>query len=346
MKAVVFKEIGKVAVEEVPKPDLNTPADAIVKVTAAAICRTDIKILHGWAYGDYKHKPGLIFGHEGVGVVEEVGEEVKKFRPGDRVIISNNVQCGSCFYCLQGRYALCENGGWVLAHTENGTHAEYVRIPYADMGLHKIPEGLSDEDVMGVMDILSTGMFAVENAETKPGDIVAVIGAGGVGQCVIMLAKLFGASLVIAVDTVDHRLELAKKMGADVVINPKTEDPVGKIMAISDGRGADCAIEVVGVKETLEYALKSVRPCGHVSIIGIFAEPQTVPIDIIQLKSLTIRSGYVDTNRIPKILRLVQHGKINTRAIFTHTFPLVEAPKAYEIFDKGLDNVVKVILKP
>jgi len=208
MKAVVFKEIGKIAVEEIPKPTLKMPTDAIVKVTAAALCRTDIKILHGWEYGKYKHKPGLVFGHEGVGVVDEVGNEVKKFKPGDRVIISNNVQCGTCYYCLQGRYAFCENGGWVLAHTEDGTHAEYVRMPYADMGLYKIPQEMPDEDVMGVMDILSTGWFGVENAEVKPGDVVAVFGAGGVGQCVITLSKLFGASLVVAVDIADHRLEL------------------------------------------------------------------------------------------------------------------------------------------
>ncbi|MFQ5762806.1 MAG: zinc-binding dehydrogenase, partial [Candidatus Bathyarchaeia archaeon] len=225
-------------------------------------------------------------------------------------------------------------------------HAQFLRVPFADMGLHKIPEGLEDEDVLAVSDILSTATYAAELAEVSPGDHVAIFGVGPVGLCTTAMCKTFGAGKIFAVDIAENRLSVAKELGADILINPKVKPPVPAIKKETDGRGVDAAVEAVGSKETLQYALEAVRGCGRVAIIGIFSEPQTVPVDLIQLKSLTVRSGYVDTNRIPKLIRLVQQRKINTRKLFTHTFPLSDALKAYELFDKGLDGVIKVAIKP
>jgi alcohol dehydrogenase len=205
------------------------PTDAIVRVTSTSICRSDLKILHGKYRGPgYPHKPGLILGHEGVGIVEKVGSMVKKVKPGDRVVIANNSQCGTCFYCLKGVYSSCENAGYLFGNIINGTQAEFVRVPYADMGLYPFPEWLQDESVLCVSDIASTAFFGVEKGGVRPGDVVAVFGAGPIGQSIIAITKLFGAGLIIAVDLMDSRLEVAKKSGADITINSQKEARIAR----------------------------------------------------------------------------------------------------------------------
>lgn len=343
MKAVVFHAPEDIRVEEVDKPQIVKPTDAIVKVTTSTICGTDLHILHG----EYPVKPGLIIGHEFVGVVEQVGAQVTKFKPGDRVAVSCITQCGTCFYCKEGTYAHCVDGGWLFGNVLDGAQAEYVRVPYADMGMHLIPDELEDEDVLFVGDILSTAYFGVENARIKPGDVVAIVGAGPVGLCAIASAKLFGPSRIIAVGRRNFgRLEAARELGADDVVLSANEDPVQKIKELTDGRGADVVIECVGGTSSYETAMSLVRPGGRVSLVGVFSKPVELPLEKLWDKNITLSWGLVNANRIPELIQLIKGKKINLRSLITHTFPLEDALKAYEVFDKKIDNALKVVLKP
>ncbi|MFQ5998658.1 MAG: zinc-binding dehydrogenase [Candidatus Bathyarchaeia archaeon] len=346
-KAVTLKSRDHVEVEETSRPTIQEPSDAIVRVTSSSICRTDLKILHG----DYQgkgapKKTGIILGHEGVGIIEEVGSRVKKVKRGSRVVIFNNTQCGVCFYCLRGIYSSCSNGGFLLGNAISGTQTEFVRVPHAEMGLYEFPDSLEDEDVLHASCISSTAFFAVENADLKLGDTVAVFGVGPVGQCVISLAKLFGAGTTIAVDTKSSRLELARKLGADVTINPESEDCIEGLRELTDGHGVDVSIEAAGLRATYTYALNSTRPGGCVSLLGQFRESQELPIHEILGKNLRLHWGFCNTNKVPELLRFVQNGKLNLRQLFTHAFPLIEAVRGYEVFENMLDNCMKVVLKP
>lgn len=345
MRAVVFEGVNKLQVKDTPKPVIQESNDAIVRITSASICRSDLKILHG-KYLIARAKPGLILGHEGVGVVEKIGPQVKTVKIGDRVVVSNNTQCGTCFYCIRGIYSSCEKGGWLLGNVIDGTQAEFVRVPYADMSLLKVPEDFDDIDALPISDIASTAFFGVERGGVKPGDVVAVFGLGPIGQSVTAITRIFGSSLIIAVDLSDSRLEVAKTSGADVTINPQKEDPVKKIKELTDGRGADVAIEAAGAKTTYEYALNAVRPGGSISILGVFPEAQNLPLQEIMNRNLRIQFGFCDVNRMPELFRLIRSGRLDLRHLFTHTFSLEEALHAYEIFDNMLDNAIKVILKP
>lgn len=343
MQALVFHAPGDIRVEEVPKPALEKVDDAIVKVTTSTICGTD---LHIWK-GEYPVKPGLIIGHEFVGMVEEVGSQVSRFKPGDRVAVSCITQCGKCFYCTQGVYSQCIDGGWRFGNNLNGAQAEYVRVPYADMSMHLIPDELEDEDVLFVGDILSTAYFGAENANIKPGDVVVVVGAGPVGQCAIVSAKLFGPGYIIAVGRKEKsRVEMAKQFGADEVILSSEEDPIAKIKKITGGLGADVSIECVGNTPTFNIALDAVRPGGNISLIGVFSNPVTLALEKLWIMNQKISYGLVNANRIPQLIQLIKSGKINLRPLITHTFPLSEAVHAYEVFGKKIDNALKVVLKP
>jgi alcohol dehydrogenase len=345
MKAVVYHGPNDIRLEDVPVPKIIEPDDAIVRVTTSTICGTDIHIQHG---GIPAVKPGTIIGHEFCGEVVEVGPNVQDAKVGDRVAVSCITQCGQCFYCTRSEYAHCVTGSWIFGHLIDGCQAEYVRVPHANMGLHKIPEGLTDEDVLFVGDILSTGYFGAERGRIKPGDTVAVMGSGPVGMCAMATARLWGPAQIIAVDTNEHRLEVAVKQGiADVAVNPAKEDAVKRIRELTDdGRGADVTIEAVGVKGTYELALEAVRAGGNVSIIGVFEDPQELPMNNLWIKNITISMGLVNADHIPELMKLIKAGKLDMRFLITHRAPLNDIIKGYDVFGNKKDNVLKWIVTP
>ena len=345
MKAVVYHSPGIIKLEDVPVPEINKPDDAILRVTTSTICGTDIHIQHG---GIPAVKQGTIIGHEFCGEIIEVGPAVLDFRVGNRVAISCITQCGRCFYCVRGEYAHCLTGSWIFGHLINGCQAEYVRVPHANTGLHKIPEDLTDDDVIFVGDILSTGYFAVERGRIQPGDSVAIIGSGPVGMCAMIAARLWGPAQIIAVDSSDYRLGIALKQGiADITLNPTHVDFKEKIRELSeDGRGIDVTIEAVGIKETYEMALQAVRPGGNVSIVGVFEEPQELPLNNLWIKNINISMGLVNANHIPELIKLIRTGKIDTKFLITHRAPLNDIIRGYDIFGNKKDNVLKWIVTP
>src|SRR5579859_3217284 len=268
MHALVYHGPGQKAWEEVPKPTLLDDTDAIVRVDVTTICGSDLHILKGDVA---EVTDGRILGHEAVGTVEEVGSSVKNLRVGDRVLVSCITACGACQFCRQGRYGQCTGGGgWILGHLIDGTQAEYVRVPFADTSTYPVPEGVSDEDILMMSDILPTGYeVGVLNGHVQPGDVVAVVGAGPIGLSAMMGARLFSPSHIVAIDLADSRLEAAKQFGADVTVNNGREDPLEVIKGLTGGLGADVAIEAVGVPATFELATALSRPCGHIANIGV-----------------------------------------------------------------------------
>ncbi|HPQ10515.1 MAG TPA: alcohol dehydrogenase, partial [Bacillota bacterium] len=320
MKAFVYHGPEKMSLDIVPKPKIQKPTDAIVKVTTSTICGTDKHIRHG---GLPEVEPGRIIGHEFCGIVEEVGPAVTRFKPGDRVAVSCVTQCMECYYCRRGMYSQCVDGSWIFGYMIDGCQADYVRVPYADSGMHLIPEELEDEDVLFVGDILSTGYFGAENGKIQPGDTVAVFGSGPVGMCAMATARLFGPATIVAVDIDDSRLEFAKKNGwADVGLNPNKVDVPQALRDMPEGRGADVTIEANGFEPTFKGAINSIRPGGTVSIIGVFEKPQIVEMNKLWIKNITIAMGLVNANRIPELINLIKAGKIDMRPLITHTLPL------------------------
>lgn len=345
MKAVVFEKIGVVKVVDVPKPVRETQEDALIRITHTSICGTDLHILDGAIPVD----PHTVIGHEAVGVVEEVGSNVNRVKVGDRVAISCGVQCGECINCRNGLPALCERGGIMGSGPRMGNfpgaQAEYLRVPFADAMLEPIPPELSEEQALFVGDILSTGYMASENGGIRPGNVVAIFGAGPVGLCSLACARLFGPSQVISVDVLDYRLDFAKRLGADIVVNASSKSPVDEIMNATDGRGADVVIEAVGSAKTLSNCIESVRGGGHISIVGVFP-PGNVEISLkkMLLQNLQIRVGLVNVVNMPRLLALLKHGKLDMSSLISHRMPLCQAEEAYRIFGAKLDNVQKVVL--
>ena len=343
MKAFVYHGPEKMSLDIVPKPKIQKPTDAIVKVTTSTICGTDKHIRHG---GLPEVEPGRIIGHEFCGIVEEVGPAVTRLKPGDRVAVSCVTQCMECYYCRRGMYSQCVDGSWIFGYMIDGCQADYVRVPYADSGMHLIPEELEDEDVLFVGDILSTGYFGAENGKIQPGDTVAVFGSGPVGMCAMATARLFGPATIVAVDIDDSRLEFAKKNGwADVGLNPNKVDVPQALRDMTEGRGADVTIEANGFEPTFKGAINSVRPGGTVSIIGVFEKPQIVEMNKLWIKNITIAMGLVNANRIPELINLIKAGKIDMRPLITHTLPLSQVAEAYDIFEERRDGAIKVVLK-
>jgi alcohol dehydrogenase len=358
MKAIVFKEINRVALEEAEKPVIQHPDDAIVKVTLSSICGSDIHMIHGAA----PMMPGNILGHEFVGVVDEIGEGVEGFEPGDRVAVACTVQCGKCEMCLKGLAAKCTSGGVFgcgpFLGDFNGAQAEYVRVPHAQIGMHKIPDGLTDEQVLLVGDILSTGYFGVINGEVMPGDSVVIFGAGPVGLCTVACATLFSPAKIIAVDPIGKRLEIAKMMGATHVLDPTENDVITEIKELTGGApqdmleefrsrsGADVAIEAVGIKPTFDACFQAVRPGGNVSIIGVFEEAQELLMPQLSIKNIGVTMGLVNVVHMGRLLKVIEAGLLDTTPLITHRMSLDEGVKGYEMFDKKLDDVIKIALRP
>ncbi len=346
MKAVLFDGKGSVRLGEVPKPKLLAGKDAIVRITHAAICGSDLNILKGKIVLE---KDGIM-GHEGAGVVEEVGPDVKKYKPGDRVVLSYTVQCGECASCRDGLFVFCEHGG-MFGHGaqwggHGGAHAEYLRIPFADAVLEPIPDGLTEEQVLFVGDILSTGYMASEYGSIKPGDVVAVFGAGPVGLCTVAAARLWGPSVLVSVDTLDYRLEAAKRLGADVTINAARTNAAEEIKKMTGGKGCDVAIEAVGSAETLDGCLGSVKGGGNISIVGVFPFAKEMSIRQILRQQLQIRAGRANVVHMARLMSLIGRGKLDLTPLITHRMPLADAVEAYRIFGSRSENVIKVILNP
>ncbi|MCL1913674.1 MAG: alcohol dehydrogenase [Eubacteriaceae bacterium] len=343
MKAVVYHGPGDISLDDVPVPQIIEPDDIIVRVTTSTICGTDIHIQHG---GLPAVQPGTIIGHEFCGEVVEIGPAVTNVKVGDQCAISCVTSCGQCFYCRRGEYSQCETGSWIFGYLIDGCQAEFVRVPHANMGVYVIPEDLEDEDVLFVGDILSTGFYGAQNAEIKPGDTVAVFGAGPVGMCAMATAKLWGPACIIAVDTNQDRLDVCLREGiADVAFNPATQNVVEEIKKITDARGADCTIEAVGVTPTYEMAINSVRNAGTVSIIGVFEKPQELKMDELWIRNIKIHMGLVKTDQIPALIKLIQTGKLNMRFLQTHSAPLADILEGYDVFGNKKDNCLKWIVK-
>ncbi len=343
MKAFVYHGPEKMSLDQVPKPTIIKPTDAIVKVTTSTICGTDKHIRHG---GMPEVEPGRIIGHEFCGIVEEVGSSVNKFKKGDRVAVSCVTQCMDCYYCRRGMYSQCTTGGWIFGYMIDGCQADYVRVPYADSGMYIIPDSLTDEDVLFVGDILSTGYFGAENGNIQPGDTVAVFGSGPVGMCAMATARLWGPARIVAVDIDDSRLEFAKKNGwADYALNPQKVDVVQALKDMTGGRGADVTIEANGFEPTFKGAIDGVRAGGTVSLIGVFEKPQVVEMNKLWKKNIAIKMGLVNANRISELIDLIKEGKLNMKPLITHTLPLSQVAEGYDIFEERRDNAIKVVLK-
>jgi alcohol dehydrogenase len=344
MHALVYHGPGSKNWEEVAEPTIKDDADAIVQIDTVTICGTDLHILKGDvpAVTD-----GRILGHEAVGTVTQVGAGVKNVRPGDRVLVSCISACGRCRYCRDGSYGQCRGGGgWILGHLINGTQAEYVRVPFADNSTYPVPAGVTDEEVLMLADILPTGYeVGVLNGSVRPGDTVAIVGAGPIGLAATLGAKLHSPSHVVAIDLAAGRLDAAKQFGADIVVNSRGDDPVERVMELTDGLGADVAIEAVGVPETFELCTRLVRPGGHVANVGVHGKPATLHLEDLWIKNVTITTGLVDTYSTPTLLRLVAARQIDASRFVTHRFGMDEFLDAYDVFGRaGETGALKVVL--
>ena len=343
MKAVVYHGPDKISLDNVPVPQLIENDDIIVKVTTSTICGTDIHIRAG---GVPTVKPGTVLGHEFCGIVVEAGSGVNNVKIGDRCAISCVTCCGHCFFCRKGEFSHCTTGSWQFGHLIDGCQAEYVRVPHANMGVYKIPEGLKDEDVLFVGDILSTGYFGAERAEIKPGDTVVVFGSGPVGMCAMAAARLWGPATIVAVDLEDFRLQTALKQGiADVALNPSKCNVKEEILKLTEGRGADSTIEAVGVAATYNMSLDCVRYAGVVSLIGVYEKPQELKMNELWIKNIKLSMGLVKTDCIPALIRLIQNKKIDMRFLQTHSAPLSDILRGYDIFGAKKDNCIKWLVK-
>ncbi|MGW3031858.1 zinc-dependent alcohol dehydrogenase family protein [Streptomyces sp. NPDC001178] len=343
MRGYVFHGPGQAAWEEVADPGLEEATDAIVQVDAVTICGTDLHILKG----DVPEvRPGTVLGHEAVGEIVEVGSDVRTVRPGDRVLISCISACGRCNYCREAMYGQCRGGGgWILGHLINGTQAEYVRVPYADLSVHPLPGSVDNEDAVLLADIFPTAYeVGVLNGQVRPGDTVAVVGAGPIGLAAIATARLFAPERILAVDLAAPRLEAARKLGAEAVADA-SEAPEQLIADLTDGLGADVVIEAVGVPESFELCTRMVRPGGHVANVGVHGKPATLHLEDLWIKNVTITTGLVDTRSTPTLLRMAAAGRLPTSQLVTHGFPLDRMEEAYEVFARaGETGALKVVL--
>jgi alcohol dehydrogenase len=352
VRALVYHGPGQKAWEEVPDPKIIDPTDVIVQVDATTICGTDLHILKGDipAVTD-----GRVLGHEGVGTITEVGQAVSKLAVGDRVIISCITSCGSCSYCRQQLPSHCLNSegtsgiGWIFGHLIDGTQAEYVRVPFAESSLHRLPKGVSDEAAVMLSDILPTGFeIGVRNGRVKPGDVVAVIGAGPVGLSAMMTAELYGASRVIAIDIDGNRLSQATSFGATDAVNSATAGWKDELMAMTDDcLGVDVAIEAVGVPQTFEMATEIVRVGGTVANVGVHGKSVELKLQDLWIKDIAITTGLVSATSTAMLLRLVTQGKLTPEKFVSHRFTFDTIMDAYDIFGSAAESkALKVVITP
>jgi len=344
MKALVYHGPRSKAWEEVPDLDLRDDTDAIIQVDTVTICGTDLHILKG----DVPEvADGRILGHEAVGTVVSVGSGVKTLSAGDRVLVSCVSACGRCRFCREGRFGQClGGGGWILGYMIDGTQAEYVRVPFADTSTYKVPAGVSDEEILMLADILPTSYeVGALNGRVVPGDTVAIVGAGPIGLAAILGARMFSPGHVVAIDLADARLEAAKGFGADLTVNNGRSDAVAFVKEITDGLGADVAIEAVGVPATFELCADLVRPGGRVANIGVHGAPATLHLEKLWIRDVTITTGLVDTYSTPTLLRLVAARQIDAARFVTHRFALDDILSGYDTFSRAADTgAIKVVM--
>jgi threonine dehydrogenase-like Zn-dependent dehydrogenase len=351
MKATVFHGKNDIRIEEVDRPSAGI-GEAVIRVTLTTICGTDLHILRG----EYPVKPGLIIGHEPVGVIEELGAGVTGYEIGDRVLVGAITPCGQCRACLSGQLSQCGHGvgyealgGWRFGNTINGAQAEFLLVPNAQANLAKIPDELTDEQVVLLADIASTGISGAESGKVRIGDSVVVFAQGPIGLCATAGAKLMGASLIIGVDGDDNRLAMAKRMGADVVLDYRAVDVVAEVQRLTGG-GADVAIEALGTQPTFESALRSLRPGGTLSSLGVYSGKLQIPYEAFaagigdyRLVTTLCPGG---KERMRRLMEVVRHGRVDLTPLLTHTFPLEQIADAYELFGERADGVLKVAIKP
>jgi threonine dehydrogenase-like Zn-dependent dehydrogenase len=351
MKANVFLGKNKIGIEDVVKPRAGT-GEAVIRVTLTTICGTDLHIVRG----EYPVAPGLVIGHEPVGVIEELGEGVNGYQIGDRVLVGAITPCGQCRACLSGHASQCGHdngyealGGWRFGNTIDGAQAEYLKVPHAQANLAQIPDELSDEQVVLLADIASTGFAGAESADIKIGDSVVIFAQGPIGLCATAGAKLRGASLIIGVDGDESRLAMSKRMGADVTLDYRDVDVVAEVRRLTDG-GADVAIEALGTQQTFESALRSLRPAGTLSSLGVYSGKLQIPYEAF---AAGIGDHRIVTSLCPggkermrRLMEIVRSGRVDLTPLLTHTFPLERISEAYDLFGERLDGVLKVAIKP
>jgi alcohol dehydrogenase len=347
MKALVYlgsERKPPSALQERPKPGVTAPTDAIVKVTMTTICGTDLHILKGdVATCD----PGRILGHEGVGVIEEVGAAVTTFKPGDRVLISCITACGKCEYCRKLMYSHCVNGGWILGNTIDGTQAEFVRIPYAETSLYPIPAGADEEALVMLSDILPTGFeCGVLNGKVQPGGSVAIVGSGPIGLAALLTAQFYSPAEIIMIDLDDNRLEVAKRFGATAGVNSGDGKAVAKVMGLTGGRGVDTAIEAVGMPATFELCQQLVAPGGVIANIGVHGTKVDLHLESLWDRNISITTRLVDTVSTPMLLKSLGSKKIDPKLLITHHFKLDRILDAYDTFGHAAKTkALKVIVE-
>jgi len=347
MRALVFRGPNQIALEQVsiPRPG---PGEAVIRVTLTTICGTDLHVLKG----EYPVKPGLVIGHEPVGVIHELGGGVTGYTIGERVLVGAITPCGQCNYCLSGEWSQCGGpiGGWKFGNTINGAQAEYLLVPNAQANLAKIADDLSDEQVVLLADIASTGISAAESGEVKIGDVVAIFAQGPIGLCATAGTKLKGASFIIAVESDPVRCAMAKRMGADLVLDHTKTDVVAEIRRLTDGVGVDVAIEALGTQSTFENALRVLRAGGTLSSLGVYSGKLSVPLEPFaaglgdhKIVTTLCPGG---KERMRRLMELVRHGRLDLRPLLTHFFPLDRITDAYEIFGQRSGGVIKVGIRP
>ena len=342
MKALTYIEHDQFALLDKPMPKIQNPRDAIVRVTLGSICTSDLHIKHGSVP---RAVPGITVGHEMVGVVESVGAEVTTVRPGDRVTVNVETFCGECYFCRHGWVNNCtdQNGGWALGCRIDGGQAEFVRVPYADQGLNKIPDSVSDEQALFVGDILATGFWAARISEIKPEDTVLIIGAGPTGICTLLCVMLKAPKCIIVCEKDPARIEFVRKHYPEVLLC-QPENCEAFVREHSDHGGADVVLEVAGGKDTFQLAWRCARPNAIVTVVALYDEAQTLPLPEMYGKNLTFKTGGVDGCDCAEILRLIEQGRIDTTPLITHRFPLSQIEEAYRIFENRLEGVIKVAI--
>jgi alcohol dehydrogenase len=343
MKALVYHGPGERAWEDMPRPAIQDPGDAIVRITTSTICGTDLHILKGDlpAVTD-----GRILGHEGIGIVEQVGPGVSEFHIGDKVIISCVSACLKCDFCKRGMYSHCRHGGWILGYTIDGTQAEYVRIPHADGSLYNFPADADEEAMVMLSDILPTGFeCGVLNGQVKPGDTVAIVGAGPVGLAVLLTAQFYSPAEIFMIDLDDKRLAVAKKFGATALINSADGQAADQVMDLTKGAGVDVAIEAVGIPATFDICQAIIAAGGHIANVGVHGKPVELRLEKLWDRNIAITTRLVDTVTTPMLLKVVRSGKLQPGQLVTHRFAMSDIMKAYDTFGNAAkEGALKVVL--
>ena len=343
MKALTYQGPGEKSWSDIPKPVIDKPTDAIVRILHTTICGTDLHILKGDVPEVTR---GTVLGHEGVGVVEAVGPAIRNFKPGDHVLISCITSCGSCANCRRQMYSHCADGGWILGHTIDGTQAEYVRIPHADNSLYPVPAGADEEALVMLSDILPTGFeIGVLAGKVKPGDSVVIVGAGPVGMAALLTAQFYSPAQLIMVDGDTNRLEVAQRFGATHVIDINTQNAVERIFEITHGVGVDVAIEAVGIPASFDTCQSVIAPGGNIANVGVHGKSVELHLEKLWIQNVTLSTGLVNTNTTPMLMKTVASGKIDAGKLITHRFALSEILQAYEVFGNAAkEKAMKVIL--